>query len=260
MKIHAYKVVPRGQFALGDVLEHISGLSLEERLRTVAEGDIRLEAGNRAGRFWTLDFGGIRPDGPGRASRLRPIVDFEMNEDEGFGQETAALYNTQSGFMTLQYNHFGPRHGRIQGYLFRFARLLAGLAEDVPTDDDHGFTLVPVLKRDAIERLNDANVIKNIDVQVFVPGILHADAARRRSFSAILNHPIFGNVESFQFRLAAPRRRGESLDVNELRRLATELLGLGDDVSTLQMTIKEAEEDPSEPLDLLDARLRQCRG
>ena len=132
MKIHAYKIEPRGDISLDQVLRHINEIPFEERLRTVSNGDIRLEIGNRAGNFWTLDFGGIRPDGPGRASATMPIADFDMNADEGFGQETAAVYNVATGFMALQYNHFGPRHARIQGYLFRFARAAAGLVEDAP--------------------------------------------------------------------------------------------------------------------------------
>jgi hypothetical protein len=256
VKIHAYKVVPRGQVSLDQVLDHINGLALGDRLRTVSEGDIRLEMGNKAGQLWVLDFGGIRPDGPGRASATAPISDFDMTADEGFGQETAAIYNVATGFMALQYNHFGPRYRRIQGYLFRFARAVAGLTEDIPESNDHGFTLSAVLKTDSVARLNQADIVKNLEVSVYLPGIAVIDENRRRSLSAILNHPLFGNAEMFTFQLRAPRHRGASLNLAAVRQFCGELLGLGDEVGALQVSVREAEEDPSEPLDLLEARLQ----
>ena len=145
VNIHAYKVVPRGELSLDQVLVHINEIPLEDRLRTISGGDIRLEVAQKTGHIWTLDFGGMRPDGPGRASRVTPISDFDMAEDEGFAQETGAVFDLRSGFLALQYNHFGPRHGRIQSYLFRFSRSLSGLEEDVSSDDDHGFTLAAVV-------------------------------------------------------------------------------------------------------------------
>jgi hypothetical protein len=255
VKIHAYKVVPRGQLSLDQVLAHLNGIPLDGRMRTVSDGEIRLESANKTGDIWALDFGGLRPDGPGRASATTPISDFDMNEDEDFAQETAAIYNVASGYMALQYNHFGPRHGRIQGYLFRFSRLLAGLEEDVPNDDDHGFTLSPVIKRDSVARLNRADVIKNLDVSVFLPGLTELEEAKTQSLSSFLEHPILGNAEELRFQIRASRRKGATLDLAAIRRFVGEMLGLGGEVSSLQVHVKESEEDPSELLDLLDARL-----
>jgi hypothetical protein len=158
--------------------------------------------------------------------------------------------------MALQYNHFGPRHGRIQGYLFRFSRLLAGLEEDVPSDEDHGFTLSPVVKRDNVARLNRAGLIKNLDVSVFLPGLAAVEQSRVQSLSSFLASPILGNSEELRFQIRASRSRGATLNIPAIRQFVGELLGLGGDVSSLQVHVKESPEDPSELLDLLDARLQ----
>jgi hypothetical protein len=176
--------------------------------------------------------------------------------DEGFAQETAAVFDLRSGFMALQYNHFGPRHGRIQSYLLRFARNLAGLDEDASSDDDHGFTLAAVVKRDSVERLNRVAIVKHLEISVFLPGLAHVEDARKRSLSSILANPILGNAEELRFQIRAARQRGASLNLIAIRQFVREMMGLREEIGTLEVIVKEVEEAPSEPLDLLDARLQ----
>lgn len=255
VKIHAYKITPRGKLSLDQVLTHIAALPLTDRLRGTGDSALRLESANRSGQLWTLDFGGLRRDGPGLGSQSEPITDFEMTEDEAFGQETAALFNVETGFMTLQYNHYGPRHSRIQNYFFRFSRKIAGFEEDVAADNDHGFTLSPVVKRDHVELLNRAAIVKNLEVSVYLPGLFQAEGSERASLSSILDNPLTGNAERVRFQVRAPRRRGASLNVTAIRQFVGEMLGHHENVGALEVTIREVEEGPSEPLDFLDARL-----
>ncbi len=255
MKIHAYKVTARGELSLDQVLTHLSHLPLVQRLRTVSGSEIRLEAANKAGRTWSLDFGGIRPEGPGRASPEAPIADFDLAANEGFGEETAAVFDINTGYMALQYNHRGPRSARIQGYLFRFARLMAGLTEDVSSDDDHGFTFFPVVKHDALERLNRAAIVKKFKMSVFVPGLAHIEQPQRQSLAGILATPVVGSAANLNFEISAGRKRGASLNVSGIRQMVQDALGLGDEVQALEAVIRETEDAPSEPIDLLQARL-----
>jgi hypothetical protein len=83
VKLHAFKVVPREQFSLDQVLTHINNIPLRDRLRTIVNNEIRLEVASKTGQIWALDFGGLRPDGPGRASPESPISDFDMAVDKG---------------------------------------------------------------------------------------------------------------------------------------------------------------------------------
>ncbi|MFO1159323.1 MAG: DUF6731 family protein [Reyranellaceae bacterium] len=251
MRIHAIHVEPRGEARLGDVLTHIESLSLRRRLQTVSGTPMRLESVNRSGRFWLLDFALIRPNGPGRAASSAPIVDFDLNADEGFGEETAALYDPRSNYMSLQYNHFGPRQARIEAYLNRFASAL---------DDDHeeselGFDLDPVLTADAADRLSHMQIVKSIEATIHVPGIAARPESRRRSLSSLLEVPVVGHAQTVSIQVSAGRRRHQSLSIPQVRRAISELLGMRDDVRTLSIVAKESEDGPREPIDFLEARL-----
>ena len=239
MKVHAFKITARGDFSLDQVLAYINQIPLEERLRPIGGGDLRLEAAQKAGNVWSLDFGSIRSQGPGRASPTTPIADFDMNDDEGFGEETAAIFNTSTGFMAIQFNFRGPRSGRIQSYLFRFARLMGGLVEDVPDDDDHGFTLSPVFKHGVVEQFNRAAVVKKFRMSIFIPGIAHAEHTTRQSLSSILDNPVIGSGANLNLEISAGRKKRSSLNIPAIRTMAREALGLGDAVQSLEAMIKE---------------------
>ncbi|WP_230534167.1 DUF6731 family protein [Microvirga roseola] len=257
MKIHAYRVIPRGEISLETVLSHLHGLPLEQRIRSTPVGSLRLEDSDNTGPFWLLDFGGISPHGPGRASASTPIEDFDLLEEEGFGQETAALYDPASGFMTLQYNHFGPRAGRIQAYLYKFARVVAGQAEgeELPDAPD-GFTLLPVMKAETTSRLNHLGIVKRIEMSFYVPGVIENQGRQRPSLSSILDNPVVGSAEQIKLQIVAGRGRAATLAVAPVRQLVTDLLGVREDVVELSITARETEEAPSEPMDFIEARLQ----
>jgi hypothetical protein len=255
MKIHSFKVAQRGAIAFGDVISHLMSLPIESRLRNVTGTDIRLEDASPDGRY--LDFGCIRHDGPGRASATDPITDFDLGDHEGFGQETAAYFEPgPAQILTVQYNHYGPRASKIQLYLLQFARIIGGKQETVdPSDDKDGFSLSPVLKSEAAERLKHMGLVKKIKVSLFVPGVLAGNNLSQPSLGSLLSNPLVGSSETFSFSLSVSRTRGKTLSLEHVRQIAAELLGSRDDVSKIQITGMESDDSPREPLDLLQARL-----
>ncbi|TIR15520.1 MAG: hypothetical protein E5X34_28915 [Mesorhizobium sp.] len=250
MKIHAFRAMQIGLVNLAQTLDHIGGLPLEQRLRDISGSQIRLEAAVHGDNLWSLDFGGIRMEGPGRASANMPIQDFEMAEDEGFGHETAACFDGE--FLVLQYNHFGPRVARIREYLSRFGREIAGGAN---VDGEQLFNFVPVLKEDANERLAHMGLVKSMEISFYVPGIVANNGINRPSLSALLNTPLIGTASKVRIQISAARDRASSLALNQVRQAVDDLVGLREDVSELQLIAKETEDSPSEPVDFLEARL-----
>ncbi|WP_227104530.1 DUF6731 family protein [Chromobacterium rhizoryzae] len=122
MMVHLYKVQAGvGSIPLVDQLRLINAVPLEDRSREVSKQLIRLEFADEVDGAWLMDFGKIRfNSGPGKASVTSPIVGFDMEDDEGFGEETAALYNPALGYIAVQYNHIGVRHGTMAEYLSTF--------------------------------------------------------------------------------------------------------------------------------------------
>jgi hypothetical protein len=199
-----------------------------------------------------VDFAGIKHDGPGKVSAVTPIEDFDLTEEEGFGHETAMCFDTQSKFMTLQYNHYGPRISRIQTYLYHFARTLAV----DPNNPNEGFGFTPVLKADAADRLNHMGIVKNIAISFYVPGVrAQPDGHGRQSLNSFLDNPLIGSAERVRLQLSAGRARPSSIAVNQVQSIVADLLGVRDDVFDLKVVAQENEDAPKEPVDFIEARL-----
>ncbi len=133
MRVHLYKVESDAAAPeLSTTLEAINQLPLEHRLKDVGYQKIRLELAKEPkapGRFWCLDFCKLRNQGPGRAAPNKASTSFNLDADERFSEETAAVFDPVSGYLALQYNHYGPRSGSIADYLSLF--LDPGLSYDL---------------------------------------------------------------------------------------------------------------------------------
>lgn len=124
MSVNLYKIIKLpGTPDLEVLLNHITGLDLEERIKTIGNSDIRLDQiaapgtpGNTS-TFWMLDFIKMRFDhGPGKVGRTTAIEGFDLTDDQGFGEEAAALFDPASGYLCVQYNHHGVRASAMQDY------------------------------------------------------------------------------------------------------------------------------------------------
>ncbi len=256
LKVHAYHIVQRGNVSLVQTLTHVAQLQLPNRLRTVSAVPMRLEHCVQQGPYWLMDFTLIRRKGPGRASPTEPVSDFDLEDDEGFGEETAAIYAPNSGFMALQYNHYGPRQSRIQAYLHSMSLAVAGQPDHVELpDSQNGFDFNPLLKAEAVDRLDNLGIIKTISASFHVPGVLARPEARRRSLTGLLDMPIMGGAQNVQFEISAGRGKERSLHPNRVRQAVRELLAAREEINSLTVTAKENADAPSEPVDFLDARL-----
>src|SRR5215212_946265 len=162
MKVHAFRVEPQGVVTLPEVLERISKRPFRDRRVTEGKFAMRLEASRKRKKQWSLEFVLIRELGPGLAAMNAPLTDFDMADTDGFGEETAGFYDEQTNFMTLQYNHFGPRVGRIQSYLSAFA-------QKINPEEGLGFFFTPVIHPDAGDRLTDMRVVKKLEVTGYLP-------------------------------------------------------------------------------------------
>lgn len=120
MKIHAYKLESSdGSAALESVLHKVESESnLRRRIRLINQVELRAESVEHQDGVWLLDFVRIRTsNGPGKVGRDSEVEGFSFEEEEGFGEETAALYDPATGYMLVQYNHFGVRVNAIADYL-----------------------------------------------------------------------------------------------------------------------------------------------
>ncbi|MDB5596268.1 MAG: hypothetical protein JWM36_3229 [Hyphomicrobiales bacterium] len=252
MKIHAFKVDQLGALDMRQVLERIAALPLDKRLRTISGVDLRLEDLLVAGDYALADFATIRHEGPGRASVSNPIEDFELEDTEGFGHETALLYSKTSRAI-LQYNHSGPRVARIQTYLSGFCRDF--IEGDGADGEVSGYGFSAVLSTDAAARLMHMSLVKKLEVSMYVPGVVANGALKDASLNSFLSNPLVGSAEKFSFSISAQRGKTSTLNLSQAKSFISDLLGIKEDVFSLCITAREDEDAPSEPIDLLRARL-----
>lgn len=168
MKVHLFRVMTvDGAESLQDLLATIAADELEDRLRNVGQQEIRLESilpphtGLNRSAYWLLDFTKLRFEhGPGKISRNAAIEGFELEDEEGFGEETAALFDPVSQHLLIQYNHNGPRAGKIEEYLCNYEDGRIGK-----------YSLHIVLDQTANDRLAHKDIITKIQFKVASPRI-----------------------------------------------------------------------------------------
>ncbi len=122
MKIFLYEVSE--QTPVIETIHHIKNLDLEDRVKNISGYDMKLEEieDRRIGSSTVIlmDFCKHRQSGPGRAKRDQKIQGFDLEQDEAFGEMTTVLYDPETHFIVIQYNHYGPRAGAIASYLSEF--------------------------------------------------------------------------------------------------------------------------------------------
>jgi hypothetical protein len=119
-------------------------------------------------------------------SRAAGLSDIALKAGESFGEDTALAFDPASGFAALQYNHYGPRTGAIEDYLYAYDLSLGdrpSRQEGERDEDRFGFKFGALLKHDAAERLRRMGIIHEIEFSVSVPGVRAADLEAGRSLS-----------------------------------------------------------------------------
>lgn len=243
--VHLYQVITADKSKpLADLLEEVEGLSLEQRIRKINDREMRLEHVSKNDKgLWHLDFGLLRFDnGPGRASKKTPVTDFDLKIGEGFGEETAAIYDPVSGYLALQYNHFGARVSAIAAYL--------STLDEKPNSYEFRLSL----DDSAVARLKKKTIFTKIEMKV-APGKLSkafkennvslysALAAQQKEFGGDIVTVVVG----------LEKNSNKSLSIaNKI----TSLLGLASDepdaVSTLQVSGKDSQTASIDLVDLLE--------
>ena len=171
MRTHAYRVEPKGGAADFEALVRtIHARSLEGRYFPGDGGAIRLEDMEQRGDFLLLNFAGARSGhGPGRMGRGKPMAEFDLDDDEQFGEDTAVAYHIPTKYAAVQYNHYGPRARAIELYLNAADLAVGGgLAS---------YSLAICLRGDAFARLQGLGFIQEVDFTVAIPGVLPGAAA-----------------------------------------------------------------------------------
>lgn len=266
MSVHLFEVRRmHNTQPLEDLLERIHGNALGDRLKTVGNQDVRLEvvapprsqANNSP--YWLLDFTKIRyENGPGKASREEPIEGFELDEDQGFGEETSALYDPQRQVILIQYNHHGVRSGIIKNYFGVYGH----------NQNEFGSYEFNIrMDENADVRFAQKQIITKMHFKIAPPKMSaqqrHGNVSLGRSLAVSDNL----GAETIEVVVSAGRGANAALSFDRVTALARNLMGMrqhggvGDAiVSKLEVVGRETLAEPLDVVDLLKPKLEQRIG
>jgi len=250
MKVHAFKVeLSDGSSSLEDVLQQIAGeVRLRERIRLVNQIELRAESIDQQDGLWLLDFVRIRTNhGPGKVGRDTEVEGFDFEDEEGFGEETAALYDPTTGYILIQYNHFGVRAGAISDYLSAFDGTTNNL-----------YTFKPKFDEDVERRLLNQGITKKIRFSLDVTRMSAQDRQRGRALSEAIEYGRSNGADKIKVEISVQGERGRGLAQGALESLTAlrNIVGQNPEaVQKLEVAGKENEDSVTEVLDLLGHRL-----
>lgn len=250
MKVHAFKVEKtESSVPLESVFSLVEGeSSLRNRIRVLGQAELRVEAVEKRNDLWLVDFVRIRTDhGPGRVGRDAEVEGFDFDDEEGFGEETAALYDPATGYMLVQYNHFGVRAAAISDYLSAFDASATNL-----------YTLKPKYDEDVERRLLNQGITRKVAFTIDVSKMSAQDRQRGEPLAEAISYGRDTGADRIKVEILVNRERKDGLTekalngINSLRRI----IGQNPDaVSKLEVSGKEDRDSVTEVLDLIGQRL-----
>lgn len=256
MKVYLYEVnlVPSGA-DLPDHIRKIAGLSLEERVFMLNGGDMmRMEAMKEEKGLFLCDFSRLRlTKGPGKASLTKETEGFDLAEDEGFAEESAILYDSNTGWMVAQYNHFGCRPEVKAEYLGNAA------GGEIHVD------ITPRLDDEVYRKLAEMTLFRAIELKVAGRQLTEEDVSADISLENAANMAKGSGADKVLLSLSVEGSRSRSLDSGTVTRLlkwvkkvVTPGSGRSEGIIDYAKVRAKIEDDgPTETLDLVAERIHQ---
>lgn len=250
MKIHAFRLEQQGAGSLQPLMDAVAGRDLGARFFAGDGEAIRLEVAQPLGDYYLMDFAGVRAGhGPGRMARNRPIVDFDLQHDEAFGEDTAMVLHLPTRYAAIQYNHYGPRAAAIERHLNAADLALGGAAHTT-------YSLGACLRAEAYRRLREMGFMQEVDFTLALPGVMPGDAAAGVSVGGALNAPLPEGVQVISMQLRA--MPGAPLGRDGVFRLLDILNARGADLRAARVWGKRAEgAGRKRPVDLINDHLAE---
>ena len=256
MRIELYKILsdPNG-FDLGKRIQTIVQASLEKRNRKHNLELLRLEAFEKRGPLWLCDFVKIRTHhGPAKAGIGEPVKGFGLKKDQGFGEETAFLWNSTNNWCVVQYNHHGVRPSSIAAYLGEYVHDEHVLLELAPKLDDK--IHAKIRSKKVVNKFTLTVAPKALSNHDFDVGAGLGEAARALKQQS--------DADRIEITITAKRGRSLDLSLTELASWIGRLAGhtqsaaganATSPIKTARATARDTTHDTPEVLDLLHHRI-----
>ena len=247
MKMELYKLDKPSGFDLKARINHIMRQEIIRRNRERTGGVMRLEQVEKRGNLWLCDFVKIRTDhGPSKAGENAPAQGFELGPNDGFGEETALLWNTTNDWCVMQYNHYGSRSKAIAEYLALYIHT-----------DPVELHFLPKIDDDIQAKIHHKKLVNKISVSLSPKDISDADYDYGASLGAASKILKSSNADHIEIILSARRKNRLGFTLPDFMGWLDRIRGNADHspVGAAHATARENEDDAPEVLDLLHNRI-----
>lgn len=254
MRIDLFKLRRPAAFDLAAHVTQLMTLPVVKRNAFRAETEMRLEHAEQREGFWLMDFVRLRmKQGPAKASLDSAVQGFDLDANEGFGEETAFLWDPTSDWCVSQYNHFGVRANAIAEYL-KAHHLMQSIDMDLLPKIDE--TVHTKIRKKGL-------VVRQVQLSV-APMLLHdSDYDLKSGLGSAIKMLKKSGSDQIEIIVSARGSKSKSLNIDLpridqwVRRLAGR--GQPDDreqaITTARATTRDPDGARSEVLDLLHHRV-----
>ena len=253
MKVYYFRIgVERVSLALPDLLKSVMAKDQRDREIPISDKDVFLEHFAEQNGLYEMGFTQRRwYNGPGLSSRGQLTKDFSITDDDGFGEETAAVL-APNGLFAVQYNHFGARPGSIRAYLQTCLKRALGSAGP----GDAAITMVPVINEAArakIER-GDRSMVR-MEVAILTNRIDERMARNNIALETALDMRNRTDADKIELALSVrARRKDRPSKLENLWKPIQGMLQHSDSLAKLKVRVRDKDGSPPELLDLLEER------
>ena len=251
VKIQLYKIVGNKSADVVDICYDLSQKTPEKRLQVVNGYSTRLESfrSTTPQSLCFIDFCKQRFSGPGLSSKQKLTVEFDLQDDESFGEITSWLVSPSRHFVLAQYNHYGARTSAIVNYLNTW----------IP--EMESISLEPLLKGDLMGKLLNAESVKWVETKFNFSGLdrlpeeVIANASARNVWATLKS---FDQDHAAQLEIKVSKQRGNFSGMSSagIVDYLRSVLTLADEeiLKSAKVTIDEGDGVQGEMLDLLRAK------
>lgn len=250
MKVFLFKVTStEDSVELRTIFEQISNtVNLRDRIKVINKSELRAEFIEERNGLWLIDFIKIRTDhGPGRVGRDNAVQGFYFEVDEGFGEETSALYDPATGYFIAEYNHFGVRPAAMADYFSMFDREANNL-----------YTFEPKYDPDIERKLLNQTLTRKLAFSIDISKMNQADRDRGVALSDAIRYGRETGADKLKIEISVSGDRSRTLTQlakDGITNLQTLLGQNSEAITKIEVAGKEDRDSITEVLDLIGHRL-----
>lgn len=196
---------------------------------------------------FVMDFIRLRmTHGPAKGGLESPIEGFDLEEDQGFCEETAAMYVPSFKLWIVQYNFAGIKSNRMVEYLSDFYH-----------DRRTMYRFTPIIRQDIVKKLDDKAIVTKMELKLY-PSLI-TDEDRKKDVSLKKALEAAEEMSAGYVTITLGSERSHELNSISAKNIASWVLNkitqTDGAVDRAKITGKNSETDPSEILDLMNHRL-----